>query len=233
MEAEDHNLRSSHEILGLDDKKTSGNSRTFVDGSVVETVNVVKQEEEEAATSQAGENKDFELKDCELGSTKAVVEGFNKVIDGSSEVSGPVEHETNANSTSSDVGVVFETSVVVNPDEAPVVNGDDREYSAKVDELGLSKLSIEKLKTKVPEAERDSCVIDINCGSAKGCVDKWDGEMVCRICHLSSDQSPDRTTATMSSTTADLLHLGCGCKDELGIAHAQCAETWFKLRGNR
>uniref|UniRef100_A0A2P2PXU3 RING-CH-type domain-containing protein n=1 Tax=Rhizophora mucronata TaxID=61149 RepID=A0A2P2PXU3_RHIMU len=30
----------------------------------------------------------------------------------------------------------------------------------------------------------------------------------------------------------DLIQLGCGCKDDLGIAHAHCAEAWFKLKGN-
>ncbi|EEE55675.1 hypothetical protein OsJ_04088 [Oryza sativa Japonica Group] len=29
------------------------------------------------------------------------------------------------------------------------------------------------------------------------------------------------------------MFLGCSCKDDLSCAHKQCAETWFKIRGNR
>ncbi|KAL7212807.1 hypothetical protein ACSBR2_015485 [Camellia fascicularis] len=89
------------------------------------------------------------------------------------------------------------------------------------------------------------------------------GERVCRICHLSSDPSsspsssktPTRTkaTRTRTRTTAtdttmiatsssaaaaardglNLIELGCGCKDELGIAHGDCAKAWFEFKGNR
>ncbi|XAR49533.1 hypothetical protein NMG60_11032769 [Bertholletia excelsa] len=48
-------------------------------------------------------------------------------------------------------------------------------------------------------------------------------EKVCRICHLRSD----------SQNNSQLIHLGCGCKEELGASHRHCAETWFKHRGNR
>lgn len=50
-------------------------------------------------------------------------------------------------------------------------------------------------------------------------------EKVCRICHL----SPDRTVEEGS----ELIAIGCGCKNELGAAHRHCAETWFRLKGNR
>ncbi|KAM7524898.1 hypothetical protein LguiA_014800 [Lonicera macranthoides] len=72
--------------------------------------------------------------------------------------------------------------------------------------------------------EKDCCVIDVKCGS------NFDGEMVCRICHLSSDKSVETSTAI---NERDLIPIGCGCKGELGIAHSHCAEAWFKLKGNR
>lgn len=50
-------------------------------------------------------------------------------------------------------------------------------------------------------------------------------EITCRICHLGSEQQLSRTTS--------LIQLGCGCKDELGISHPHCAETWFRSKGNR
>lgn len=51
-----------------------------------------------------------------------------------------------------------------------------------------------------------------------------DAETVCRVCHFSSDGR---------SSSGDLIIIGCGCKEDLSIAHRQCAETWFKIRGNR
>ncbi|KAI3697808.1 hypothetical protein L6452_30905 [Arctium lappa] len=78
-----------------------------------------------------------------------------------------------------------------------------------------------------------SCAIDVKLGD-----DDDDGgrEMVCRICHLSSDQSPERGVTSVDGKMKEksiLVQLGCGCKDELGVAHTHCAEAWFKLKGNR
>ncbi|XP_052476436.1 uncharacterized protein LOC105797633 [Gossypium raimondii] len=59
----------------------------------------------------------------------------------------------------------------------------------------------------------------------------YDGESLCRICHLNSEQSLHITSTT--AVAMELIQIGCGCKDELGIAHSHCAEAWFKLKGNR
>ncbi|KAL0725657.1 hypothetical protein Bca4012_040256 [Brassica carinata] len=45
---------------------------------------------------------------------------------------------------------------------------------------------------------------------------------VCRICKLEVG----------SYGTQGLIELGCSCKGDLAFAHRQCAETWFKLKGN-
>uniref|UniRef100_M8BH33 Uncharacterized protein n=1 Tax=Aegilops tauschii TaxID=37682 RepID=M8BH33_AEGTA len=29
------------------------------------------------------------------------------------------------------------------------------------------------------------------------------------------------------------ITLGCSCKGDLSYSHKQCAETWFKIRGNK
>lgn len=139
-----------------------------------------------------------------------------------------VEARTNVDSSDSDVvgAVIISPSV-----EAQSVNNvsNNRTVSEKVGKVCAG----ESKGKSCDSAEKRSCVIDISCGSAaKSCAEnKWDGESVCRICHLSSDQSPDRRTAATS--VSDLIHLGCGCKDDLGITHFQCAEAWFKLKGNR
>ncbi|XP_072953789.1 uncharacterized protein [Typha angustifolia] len=73
-------------------------------------------------------------------------------------------------------------------------------------------------------AEKGGCVA-IELG--KGGDGNWEGEKVCRICHL----SPEREEG--GGEGGELIQLGCGCKDELGIAHRHCAEAWFRIRGNR
>ncbi|GFY99276.1 hypothetical protein Acr_13g0006770 [Actinidia rufa] len=51
-------------------------------------------------------------------------------------------------------------------------------------------------------------------------IDVERAEKICRICHLSSENM-------------ELIQLGCGCKDQLGVSHLHCAQTWFNHRGNR
>ncbi|KAL2484779.1 RING/FYVE/PHD zinc finger superfamily protein [Abeliophyllum distichum] len=50
-------------------------------------------------------------------------------------------------------------------------------------------------------------------------------ERDCRICHLSLVSS--------SPETGVAIELGCSCKDDLAAAHRHCAETWFKIKGNK
>ncbi|CAN1166220.1 hypothetical protein LINPERPRIM_LOCUS34175 [Linum perenne] len=92
------------------------------------------------------------------------------------------------------------------------------------------KMADDEFMGKVPKGEKASpYVIDMN----------WDGEKVCRICHLSSEGSIEAVTAAAAAahgvtvTSMELIQLGCGCKDELGVAHSHCGEAWFKLKGNR
>ncbi|KAI3732324.1 hypothetical protein L1987_63528 [Smallanthus sonchifolius] len=46
----------------------------------------------------------------------------------------------------------------------------------------------------------------------------------CRICHLSLVGDSDGD---------DAIELGCCCKNDLAAAHKHCAETWFKIKGNK
>lgn len=81
-----------------------------------------------------------------------------------------------------------------------------------------------------PQQEEGETIIVIRSedeSSKQKVVDTVSGELVnneekvCRICHLSGGNS------------TDLIHLGCSCKDELGISHQHCAEAWFGSKGNR
>ena len=53
--------------------------------------------------------------------------------------------------------------------------------------------------------------------------DLKEDESECRVCHLTFTESH------MSET----IQLGCHCKDSLALAHRNCAEAWFKIKGNR
>ncbi|KAL6610318.1 hypothetical protein ACP70R_040287 [Stipagrostis hirtigluma subsp. patula] len=50
-------------------------------------------------------------------------------------------------------------------------------------------------------------------------------EKNCRICHLGLESAAGESGAGIS--------LGCSCKGDLSYAHKQCADTWFKIRGNK
>ncbi|CAL4960434.1 unnamed protein product [Urochloa decumbens] len=79
-------------------------------------------------------------------------------------------------------------------------------------------------KSCVSECSLDG-VVDLEAGPAeiiKASPDK--DEKNCRICHLGLDSAAAESGAG--------IVLGCSCKDDLSRAHKQCAETWFKIRGN-
>ncbi|KAF8031979.1 hypothetical protein BT93_D1021 [Corymbia citriodora subsp. variegata] len=50
-------------------------------------------------------------------------------------------------------------------------------------------------------------------------------ERDCRICHLGLESN--------SHESGVAIELGCACKDDLAVAHKNCAETWFKIKGNK
>lgn len=56
-------------------------------------------------------------------------------------------------------------------------------------------------------------------------LSKVEGERDCRICHLGLESN--------SHESGSPIQLGCSCKDDLAAAHKQCAEAWFKIRGNK
>lgn len=115
------------------------------------------------------------------------------------------------NSSNSDNGAVMEMAIVIISDE---------EEKTKACVSGENRDSI--------RSDMVSKVLDLNDEKQSSCGENLDGEWICRICQLSSDQSSEST-----NTKRELIQLGCGCKDELGCAHLYCAEAWFKLKGDR
>lgn len=70
-------------------------------------------------------------------------------------------------------------------------------------------------------------IVDLELGVVEKKVEFAMNVKDCRICHLSMDA----TNQDCGSGTP--IELGCCCKDDLAAAHKQCAETWFKIKGNK
>ncbi|ERN09613.1 hypothetical protein AMTRI_Chr08g160520 [Amborella trichopoda] len=69
---------------------------------------------------------------------------------------------------------------------------------------GVERESVPEIKIHLAKVERD-----------------------CRICHLTLEPS------TSNQESGVPIELGCSCKDDLAAAHKQCAEAWFKIKGNK
>ncbi|KAE9598930.1 hypothetical protein Lal_00022383 [Lupinus albus] len=170
--------------------------------------------------------------------------GLNKELtEGVEEVKDPDEEKISDTSMVVDQGASNNSNHLVNHEmletvaaiefvQNDYVNGGNRKLEAKDTESGLSKVP---LKTMKGSSDVNSCVIDIKCGSRNGLSESSEGERICRICHLTSGQPSEATAVGIanSDSNADLIQLGCACKDELGIAHIHCAEAWFRIKGNR
>ncbi|XP_020232364.1 uncharacterized protein LOC109812738 [Cajanus cajan] len=220
------------EVLGSVHEGADGDLSPLVEGVAIDGVRGGMSGE--AGTSgEVGKN---------LGSDKELKEGLEEIKGqdkhDQENISGNkllgVDQGTSYNSNHSVNPVVIETVVVIESVQTESVDEENRKLEAKVNE---SELSLESTKAPegVSETDKSSCVIDIKCSSRKKSYENSEGEKICRICHLASVQPSDETTVgtTSSATSADLILLGCACKDELGIAHVHCAEAWFRLKGNR
>lgn len=75
------------------------------------------------------------------------------------------------------------------------------------------------------KAQTEACSMDVHLEAGKIKVDEAKPEKDCRICHLGLRSGGHESDAT--------IELGCSCKEDLAAAHKQCAETWFKIRGNK
>uniref|UniRef100_A0A9I9DLZ1 RING-CH-type domain-containing protein n=1 Tax=Cucumis melo TaxID=3656 RepID=A0A9I9DLZ1_CUCME len=71
-----------------------------------------------------------------------------------------------------------------------------------------------------------SSEVDLESGDLEVKVHLGKIERDCRICHLELESSGGRDNSDTP------IQLGCCCRGDLGTAHKQCAETWFKIKGN-
>ncbi|KAL6975966.1 hypothetical protein U1Q18_024761 [Sarracenia purpurea var. burkii] len=136
--------------------------------------------------------------------------------------------EASADSVESVVGVQSSTAAEIEIREegnrsagSAVTEKSEEEREAKAPPGEAEK----KDAKAAPEAEKEECVIEVKRGGASsGAGGGLRAEKICRICHLGSENS---------SENSELIRLGCGCKEELGVSHLRCAETWFMHKGNR
>lgn len=116
--------------------------------------------------------------------------------------------EVNSNEINRDLSdiVVPETVIVV---ECVSLDSEDEAIVLEDSKLGV----------EAPLVDVDKC--------SGGGLNGEEGEIdkVCRICHLSWDGQAE--------PCSDLIQLGCTCRGEIGTVHQHCAETWFKVKGNR
>lgn len=215
---------------------TVANTINMVNGAVLETVIVMNSG---ATSSVDGENKDLGAKNEELGLRGGMINEETRHGLGDGEVLNQVERGRGWYSSNS--RAVLETLIAIGPEETAGINGGNQRLELRGNEMRLSKGTMDESEKKVSKVGKSSCVVDMTSGGGGtgggggGFKDNCDGERVCRICHLSSEGLLDATDATATATTnsMDLIQIGCGCKDDLGNAHVYCAETWFKLKGNR
>lgn len=69
------------------------------------------------------------------------------------------------------------------------------------------------------------CSVEIIIGVPEIKVHLAKVEKDCRICHMGLESE--------SHESGSPIELGCSCKEDLAAAHKNCAEAWFKIKGNR
>lgn len=229
---------------GASDRKTTGESLdegTLSDSSdrvhitVLETVIVM---DSGVTSSVKGENRDLGSQNEELGLRGGVINQEIHHVLGDGEVLNRDGQGSGRYSSNSVDEVVRETVIVIDSEENAGINGGNQRLEAKENEMRSSEETVDESETEVHLGGKLPCVIDMTCGDGAGgggLKDNCDGEKVCRICHLTSEGllEPTDTTTTATTTSMDLIQLGCRCKHDLGFAHMYCAEAWFKLKGNR
>ncbi|KAK4800425.1 hypothetical protein SAY86_020912 [Trapa natans] len=70
-----------------------------------------------------------------------------------------------------------------------------------------------------------NCSVDVEMHEVKIQLSELEREKDCRICHLELESN--------SMESGPPIELGCSCKEDLGAAHRNCAETWFKIKGDK
>ncbi|KAI3458614.1 hypothetical protein Pfo_015277 [Paulownia fortunei] len=99
----------------------------------------------------------------------------------------------------------------------------DANEIVRVAENNGNKEKHERRESSVSECSVE--IVDLETGAPETKLHLAQTERDCRICHLSMDAA--------NQDSGIPIELGCSCKDDLAAAHKQCAEAWFKIKGNK
>lgn len=99
------------------------------------------------------------------------------------------------------------------------VDGDD----GLIDEEIMKEATGSRRGSSVAESEFSVCIVENSGAEIEVHLEKQQRD--CRICQLSLiSKGPEPGIP---------IELGCSCKGDLAAAHTHCAETWFKIKGNK
>ncbi|KAB5519940.1 hypothetical protein DKX38_024259 [Salix brachista] len=100
---------------------------------------------------------------------------------------------------------------------------DDYSFDCDSDAEGINNVVLDS--RRVSSVSDCSVEVGIENGVPEIKVHLSKVERDCRICHLGLENN--------SHESGVPIELGCSCKDDLAAAHKQCAEAWFKIKGNK
>ncbi|CAA2971597.1 E3 ubiquitin- ligase MARCH8-like [Olea europaea subsp. europaea] len=128
-------------------------------------------------------------------------------------------------------GHVLATDISVG-DSSISSNGNDHSTSSPcgseivgVSENTSSDDSNKRRESNVSDCSVEVVVVDLKDGPSETRLHLAKIIRDCRICHLSLDAA--------NQDSGLPIELGCSCKGDLAAAHNQCAEAWFKIKGNK
>lgn len=104
-------------------------------------------------------------------------------------------------------------------------NQDDHPEENRASAVSLNEIVGVLDKGRRSSASECSVEVDLEAGVQETKLHLSKIEKDCRICHLSLDATNQESGLP--------IELGCSCKDDLAAAHKQCAEAWFKIKGNK
>lgn len=105
-----------------------------------------------------------------------------------------------------------------------VSGGSEEQFVDAVEIVGVPENSNSENKER-RESGVLECTVEIVDLENEGQLHLGKVQRDCRICHLSMDAA--------NQDSGFPIELGCSCKEDLAAAHKQCAEAWFKIKGDK
>eukprot|EP00250_Pteridium_aquilinum_P003976 c14233_g1_i1 orf=381-1193(+) len=162
-----------------------------------------------------GKPRDLDCVDVEMGFTRTVIvemQGSHSTQSLTSTVNMPFDgnDELKLSQDDSNEGPQRERSIA------------DLERDGQISDMGADNRDIENDLPLSRKQNQPNQAMSVVQESFSPCASF--GDRVCRVCYMGP---------TANCENGPAIELGCECKLDLAIAHQQCAETWFKIKGNR